>query len=119
VEIAVDGKTLDQWNVTPSLAKVWQVVDGAIKSDAKGGGADAKGGVRFSIAPELRCQFRESLLEHYPAAAFGVGLDRAVDDLPDLREGRRHVPLIQRLAVKQQFPPVLRLLAAQCVRLTT
>ena len=32
-----DGKTLDQWNVTPSLAKVWKVADGTIKTDAKGG----------------------------------------------------------------------------------
>jgi hypothetical protein len=33
-----DGKTLDQWNVTPTLAKVWRVVDGTIKTDAKAGG---------------------------------------------------------------------------------
>ncbi len=32
-----DGKTLDGWNVTPNLAKVWKVVDGAIKTDAKAG----------------------------------------------------------------------------------
>ena len=32
-----DGKTLDQWNVTPNLAKVWKVVDGTIKTDAKVG----------------------------------------------------------------------------------
>src|SRR5919107_1299465 len=28
-----DGKTLDKWNVTPALAKVWKVSDGAIKAD--------------------------------------------------------------------------------------
>ena len=33
-----DGKTLDQFNVTPNLAKVFNVVDGAIKTDAKAGG---------------------------------------------------------------------------------
>jgi 3-keto-disaccharide hydrolase len=32
-----DGKTLDQWNVTPTLGKVWKVVDGTIKTDAKAG----------------------------------------------------------------------------------
>jgi hypothetical protein len=32
-----DGKTLDQWNVTPALAKVWKVVDGTIKTDSKAG----------------------------------------------------------------------------------
>jgi hypothetical protein len=34
-----DGKTLDKWNVTPALAKVWKVTDGAIKADL----ADAGG----------------------------------------------------------------------------
>ena len=33
-----DGKTLDKWNVTPELAKVWKVVDGAIKADLSGDG---------------------------------------------------------------------------------
>ena len=33
-----DGKTLDKWNVTPELAKVWKVVDGAIKADLTGDG---------------------------------------------------------------------------------
>ena len=33
-----DGKTLDQWNVTPELAKVWKVVNGAIKADMSGEG---------------------------------------------------------------------------------
>jgi 3-keto-disaccharide hydrolase len=33
-----DGKTLDKWNVTPELAKVWKVVDGTIKADLSGDG---------------------------------------------------------------------------------
>jgi hypothetical protein len=33
-----DGQTLDKWNVTPELAKVWKVVDGAIKADVSGAG---------------------------------------------------------------------------------
>ena len=33
-----DGKTMDQWDVTPALAKVWSVVDGTIKCDASGAG---------------------------------------------------------------------------------
>ena len=33
-----DGKTLDQWNVTPALAKVWKVVDGTIKADLSDAG---------------------------------------------------------------------------------
>ncbi|HTG89112.1 MAG TPA: DUF1080 domain-containing protein [Vicinamibacterales bacterium] len=33
-----DGKTLDKWNVTPELAKVWKVVDGTIKADMSGAG---------------------------------------------------------------------------------
>ena len=28
-----DGRSLDKWNVTPALAKVWKVADGAIKAD--------------------------------------------------------------------------------------
>lgn len=33
-----DGKTLDKWNVTPALAKVWKVSDGAIKADLSDAG---------------------------------------------------------------------------------
>jgi hypothetical protein len=33
-----DGKTLDKWDVTPELAKVWKVVDGTIKADLSGDG---------------------------------------------------------------------------------
>jgi len=33
-----DGQTLDKWNATPELAKVWKVVDGAIKADPSGAG---------------------------------------------------------------------------------
>lgn len=33
-----DGKTLDRWNVTPALAKVWKAVDGAIKADLSDAG---------------------------------------------------------------------------------
>ena len=33
-----DGKTLDKWNVTPELAKVYKVVDGAIKADLSDAG---------------------------------------------------------------------------------
>jgi hypothetical protein len=33
-----DGKTLDQWQVTPALAKVWKVVDGTIKADLSDAG---------------------------------------------------------------------------------
>jgi hypothetical protein len=33
-----DGKSLDKWNVTPELAKVWKVSDGAIKADLSGAG---------------------------------------------------------------------------------
>ena len=33
-----DGKSLDQWNVTPELAKVWKVEDGAIKAVMSGDG---------------------------------------------------------------------------------
>ena len=33
-----DGKTLDKWNVTPALAKVWKVVDGTIKADLSDAG---------------------------------------------------------------------------------
>ncbi len=33
-----DGKTLDKWNVTPELAKVWKVVDGTIKADLSDAG---------------------------------------------------------------------------------
>jgi hypothetical protein len=28
-----DGKSLDKWTVTPALAKVYKVADGAIKAD--------------------------------------------------------------------------------------
>ena len=33
-----DGKSLDAWNVTPELAKVWRVVDGGIKCDSSAAG---------------------------------------------------------------------------------
>jgi 3-keto-disaccharide hydrolase len=33
-----DGKSLDKWNVTPELAKVWKASDGAIKADLSGAG---------------------------------------------------------------------------------
>ena len=33
-----DGKTLGKWNVTPELAKVWKVADGAIKADLSDAG---------------------------------------------------------------------------------
>ena len=33
-----DGKTLDKWNVTPELAEVYKVVDGAIKADLSDAG---------------------------------------------------------------------------------
>ena len=33
-----DGKTLDKWTVTPALAKVLKVVDGAIKADLSDAG---------------------------------------------------------------------------------
>ena len=33
-----DGKSLDKWNVTPALAKVWKVSDGAIKADLSDAG---------------------------------------------------------------------------------
>jgi hypothetical protein len=33
-----DGKTLDKWDVTPELAKVWKVVDGTIKADLSDAG---------------------------------------------------------------------------------
>ena len=33
-----DGKSLDKWNVTPALAKVWHVSDGAIKADLSDAG---------------------------------------------------------------------------------
>jgi hypothetical protein len=33
-----DGQTLDKWSVTPELAKVWKVVDGAIKTDTSAAG---------------------------------------------------------------------------------
>lgn len=33
-----DGKTLEKWNVTPALAKVWKVSDGAIKADLSDAG---------------------------------------------------------------------------------
>ena len=33
-----DGKTLDKWNVTPALAKVFKVSDGAIKADLSDAG---------------------------------------------------------------------------------
>jgi hypothetical protein len=33
-----DGKTLDKWTVTPALAKVWKVADGAIKADLSDAG---------------------------------------------------------------------------------
>jgi Domain of Unknown Function (DUF1080) len=33
-----DGKTLDNWNATPELAKVFKVVDGAIKADPSAAG---------------------------------------------------------------------------------
>jgi alpha-3'-ketoglucosidase len=33
-----DGKTLDKWTVTPELAKVFKVVDGAIKADLSDAG---------------------------------------------------------------------------------
>jgi hypothetical protein len=33
-----DGKTLDKFNVTPALAKVWKVVDGTIKADLSDAG---------------------------------------------------------------------------------
>ena len=33
-----DGKSLDKWTVTPDLAKVWKVADGAIKADLSDAG---------------------------------------------------------------------------------
>ena len=33
-----DGKSLDKWTVTPALAKVWKVADGAIKADLSDAG---------------------------------------------------------------------------------
>ena len=33
-----DGKTLDKWTVTPALAKVYKVADGAIKADLSDAG---------------------------------------------------------------------------------
>jgi len=33
-----DGKTLDKWDVTPELAKVWKVADGTIKAEMSGAG---------------------------------------------------------------------------------
>lgn len=33
-----DGSTLDKWDVTPELAKVWKVVDGTIKADLSDAG---------------------------------------------------------------------------------
>jgi hypothetical protein len=33
-----DGKTLDNWNVTPALGKVWKAVDGTIKADLSDAG---------------------------------------------------------------------------------
>jgi hypothetical protein len=33
-----DGKTLDKWNLTPALAKVWKVADGSIKADLSDAG---------------------------------------------------------------------------------
>jgi hypothetical protein len=52
-----DGKTLDQWNVTPALAKVWKVADGAIASDAKGGGGTMLTKQEFSNFT-LKAEFR-------------------------------------------------------------
>lgn len=52
-----DGKTLDKWNVTPNLAKVWKVVDGAIKTDAKAGGGTMLTKEEFSNF-ELKAEFR-------------------------------------------------------------
>ncbi len=31
--LLLDGQTLAKWTVTPALAKVWKVADGAIKAD--------------------------------------------------------------------------------------
>lgn len=52
-----DGRTLDQWNVTPALAKVWKVVDGAIKTDAKAGGGTLLTKEEFSNFA-LKAEFR-------------------------------------------------------------
>src|SRR4030095_5960117 len=52
-----DGKTLDQFNVTPNLVKVFNVVDGAIKTDAKAGGGTMYTKEQFSnfiLKPEFR-----------------------------------------------------------------
>jgi Domain of Unknown Function (DUF1080) len=37
-ELLFDGKTLDKWTVTPALAKVFKVADGAIKADLSDAG---------------------------------------------------------------------------------
>ena len=52
-----DGKTLDQFNVTPNLAKVFNVVDGAIKTDAKAGGGTMYTKEKFSNFI-LKAEFR-------------------------------------------------------------
>ena len=52
-----DGKTLDQWNVTPDLAKVWKEVDGAIKADMSGAGGTLLTKESFDNF-ELKVEFR-------------------------------------------------------------
>ena len=52
-----DGKTLEGWNVTPNLAKVWKVENGAIKTDAKAGSGTMytnKEYTNFALRAEFR-----------------------------------------------------------------
>lgn len=37
-ELLFDGKSMEKWDVTPALAKVWSVVDGTIKCDSSAAG---------------------------------------------------------------------------------
>ena len=54
-----DGKSLDHWNVTPELAKVWSAADGAIKCDPSGAGGTLLSKEDFGDFI-LRAEFRAS-----------------------------------------------------------
>jgi len=56
-ELLFDGKSLDKWNVSPELAKVWSVVDGTIKCDSSAAGGTMLTKEDFSDFI-LRAEFR-------------------------------------------------------------
>ena len=91
-----DGKSLDKWNVTPALAKVFKVADGAIKADLSDAGGTLLTKDTFDNFV-LRVEFRA-----HPDINSGIIL-RSPAPRPAPAPGEKPTPIPAALATSCRF----------------